>query len=203
MPVINLASVIRPNTASIFASDPLTKGKIVAFILKNVIVPVPGRVRLDLMQSVSVTRRATPARSPLEALTVDNIKREPKSISISGSLSATPLGAIGVVLGSFGSMVRRDLREVKKLRAYMESGEPLILVTPSEVHESVALTSLQETHAGDNKVELSLSFEEVRIVSPLTIAGVFDLDVILAGAGSTTPLGSQPAPEFDIPASWD
>jgi hypothetical protein len=203
MAVINLASVIRPNTASIFASDPVTKGKVVAFILKNVAIPVPGRVRLDLTQAVSVNRRVTLARSPVERVVVDNIRTEPRTISVTGSLSATPLGAIGVVMGSFGALIRRDLRETKKLRMFLESGEPVILVTPSEVHESVAITSLQETHSGDNKVELSMTFDEVRIVSPLTIAGVFDLDVILAGSNSTTALGSQPTTEFEIPAAYD
>lgn len=188
----------RSNTASIFASDPATLGKVVAFVLTDVAIPVPNRVRLDLTQSVSIGRRASVARSPLERVVVDNLKLEPETITVQGSLSATPLGPVATRLGGFGSAVRRDLRELTKLRKLQARREPVVLVVPARVYLSVALVGIDETHDGRNKVDLSLTFEEIRIVSPIAIEGVLDLETVLAGAGSTTNAGAQPVSTVEV-----
>lgn len=193
MAIINLAKLVRPNTVSIFARDPLADptigAKITAFVLTNTVIPSPGRVRLDLTQSMSGGNRVTATRSPVERVVADNIRREPRTLTVTGSLSANPLGLLAAQLGIVGSIVRRDLRERKKLLAMID--EPVAVVTPFEIFPSMAM-SVDDTHDGSNKVELTLSFEEVRIVSPLTVAGALDLDTLLVGAGSTTNLGAQP-----------
>lgn len=197
---INLTNLGRPNTASIFATDPTSQfndaagglGRILVFVLTNVAIPIPNRVRLDLTHNVGTSKRSTPARSPLVRSVIDNIQLEPETVSLSGSLSATPLGLAATRLGGFGSAIRRDLKEVSKLRRIMDRREPVTLVLPARVYRSMCIVSLDETHDGSNKVELSMSFEEVRIVSPISVSGALDLDELQTGAGSTTNAGAQP-----------
>jgi len=199
MAATNLGTLLRPNTVSIFAGDPASKGKVVAFLLKDVAVPVPGRVRLDLMRQVSASSRATAARSPVERVVADNIRMEPRTVTVTGQLSATPLGVLGVVLGSFGSIVRRDLRELAKLRRIQERREPVVLVTPGEVFSSMSM-SIDESHVGDHRVELTLTFEEIRIVSPLSLIGELDLNAMFGGAASAQQVGGQPTELVTAPA---
>jgi hypothetical protein len=197
---MNLAQLIRPNSVSIFASDPATIGKVAAFIFETTPIPVPGRVRLDLTQSINIGRRVRATRSPVERAVADNLVREPVTLSVRGSLSANPLGLLSAQIGLAGSIVRRDLREVKKLQKIQAAGEPVVVVTPSEIFPSMSM-SIDEVHDGSHKVELSLTFEEIRIVSPFTVAVVLDLDTLLAGAGGTSDLGGQPVEVLDEPTA--
>lgn len=192
MAAINLGTLRRPNTVSIFASDPVTLGTIVSFILTDIAIPVPNRVRLDLTRSVGASRSATIARSPLERVVADNILHAPEVVTVTGSLSATPLGLVATRLGGFGSIVRRDLIELEKLRRLHKRSEPVVLITPARVYPSMGMSSIVETHPGSNKVDLSITFEEIRIISPISVAGALDLDAILAGSGSTNNVGAQP-----------
>ncbi len=167
-------------------------------ILQEVAISIAGRVRLDLLHSSSVSRRATASRSPLERAVADNIRLDPISARVTGSLSASPLGPISTQLGAAGSIIRRDLRELKKLQQIQARREPVILVLPQAVFPPMVM-SIDETHPGGAKVDLSLTFEEIRIVSPLTAAGVIDLDAIQAGAQSSANAGAQPAAAVDAP----
>lgn len=195
MVAVNLGTLRRPATASIFALDPVVGAAGVAtFILTDIAIPLPNRARLDLLKSASTTRPISVARSPVERSVADNIQIGPETVTIQGTLSANPLG-LGAQLGGFGSIIRRDLLELNKLRRFIDLREPMLLVIPARIYPSVAITSMTETHPGSNKVELSITFEEVRIVSPLTVAGALDLDAMLAGAGATSNAGAQPAAE--------
>lgn len=199
MAVINLAKLTRPNTVAVFLQDPTTIGRVSAFILENSIIPDPGRVRLDLMRSVNVSRRVSATRSPVERAVADNIRLDPISFTVQGQLSATPLGFLASILGTAGSIVRRDLRELKKLQRFQGLRLPVAVVTPAAVFPSMAM-SIDEVHDGSNKVELTLSFVEVRIVSPLSVAALLDLDQMFAGAGATSNLGAQSTDLVTAPA---
>lgn len=188
----------RPNTCSIFSSDPATLGTVLPIVLQNVVFPDPRRVRLDLLHNATGTSRYSPARSPLEEATADDIKKAPRTWSVQGSISATPIGPLATQLGAFGSAVRRDLRELDKLRKLADKEEPVVLVLPSEIASSVAITSVVDTHTGPNKVEVVLTFAEMRIVSPFTIAADLDLDELLAGSGAAENAGAQPVEAVDI-----
>jgi hypothetical protein len=197
--VVDLASFSRPRTASIFARDPATLGKIVTFILTDLPIPVPNRVRLDLTRSIAASKRVVAARSPVEATVVDNIRSLPEVVTISGQLSATPLGPVASRLGFGGPFVRRDLRELSKLRLIQDIGDPVVLVIGARVYPSMAM-SIDEVHDGSDKVELTLTFEEVVIVSPIAVAGVPDLEAVLSGASSTTNAGAQGTSTVAAPA---
>lgn len=196
-------TLLRPNTVAVFAkASPGNAGlvaEVQAFLLTlAVIADVPGRFRFDLVQQYSAGTRYDVARNPIERAVADNFIRQPRTISVTGSVSANPLAAFGG-LGVAGSLIRRDLIAVKQLRLLQAIGEPLVLVTPAEVHGSVALVSVEETHVGLNKVDVSLVFEEMVIVNPLSIAGGVDPDTLLAGAPAASNMGAQPVDPFVDP----
>lgn len=183
---IGLESFFGPSSCAVFARDPGSpvgvSATLLAFILNNTEVSVPGRVRLDTTQDYSIQRSITPARSPLFPLTTQKIRQNPVIVTVRGTLSATPLGMVGIALGSFGSAIRRDLREVAKLKQIQLSGEPVAVVLPNrEVYTSMAM-SVVETHGVGNKVDLDLTFEQIRIVNPLSAISVAGLDSLDVGA---------------------
>lgn len=201
MPV-NLGQFVRPRTVSIFARNPAVYGQLVTFILTDIAIPVPFRVRLDLTKSIGVTRAATTSRSPVEPLVIDNIRLQPEVVTVQGQLSATPLGLVASRLGGFSQMIRRDLRELDKLRLIQQTGEPVILVTPMRVYPSMAM-SINEAHGDGDKVELALTFEEIEILTPLAVAGTLDLETALqgsVGANATTNAGAQGTTTVTAPA---
>lgn len=195
--------LLRPNTVAIFKKVSPTSAGIVAevqaFLLTlAVVAEVPGRFRFDLVQQYTASSKYDVARNPMERAVADNFIRQPRVIAVQGSISATPLTGFGA-LGVAGSLIRRDLIAVKQLRLMQQLGEPLVLVTPAEVHGSVGLVSLDETHVGLNKVDLSLVFEEMTIVDPLSVAGAIDVDAATMGASQTSNMGAQPVDPFVDP----
>ena len=190
MPV-DLGALLRPRSAAIFGGDPSAVGRVLAFLVTDLLGPGDDGVRLDLTKSVSVSSRVEVARNPVERVVATSIRKQPETITVQGSLSATPLGLFASATGAFGSLVRRDLSEVEKLRTLQERGEPLILVTTVWIFTSVALEDLTETHPGSNKVDVTLRFKRIEIVSPLTVAGTAALDALLSAPVGTNDVGLQ------------
>lgn len=190
MPV-NLGQLAHPRTAAIFANDPSGLRDVVQFLLSDLPLPVPNRVRLDLLHSGQSGAQVTVARSPVERAVASNIRIEPEPVTLTGSISANPLGPVASRLGGFGSLIRRDLREFKKLETFQARREPVTLVTPWKTYFSMAM-SISASHTGENKVDFSLRFEPLRIISPLTVTGVTNMDELLSGAQQTNNSGAQP-----------
>lgn len=195
--------LLRPNTVAVFAKvSPTDAGlvaEVTAFLLTlAVVAEVPGRFRFDTVGQYSATLRHSLARNPLERMTANNIIREPRVLNVTGTVSATPLTGFGL-LGVAGSIVRRDINAVASLRTLAEIGEPLVVVTPSEVFGSMGLVSVQETHPGSNKVDVALMFEELVIVNPASIAGAIDVTAATFGAAQTESMGAQPVDPFVDP----
>ncbi len=187
--------LLRPNTVAIFATDPTgaagVAARLTAFLLTQTQIDIPGRFRYDLVNQVTHTSGHDFARSPVERHTASNSIKRPDQLTVSGVMSANPLFAFGGGTGALGSLIRRDLLQLKALQRLADLGEPLAVVTPAQVFGSMGLVSLQDVHTMDNKVALTLNFEEVQIVSPIAIAADLDLDAILAGAGGAANLGGQ------------
>lgn len=188
--------LLRPNTVAVFAKvSPTDAGlvaEVTAFLLTlAVVAEVPGRFRFDTVGSYSANLRHSLARNPLERMTANNIIREPRTLSVTGTVSATPLTGFGL-LGVAGSLIRRDINAVASLRTLAEIGEPLVVVTPSEVFGSMGLVSVQETHPGSNKIDVALMFEEIVIVNPASVAGAVDITAATFGAAQTENMGAQP-----------
>lgn len=195
---VSLGRFARPTTVTILAQDPASFGKLLAFVLQR--IPLPGKkhVSLDLAHNGAASKRFTPTRNPVERAVADNVRPEPETLTLSGSISATPLG-LAAPLGAFGSLIRRDLRLVKQLRDLFDRREPLVVVTPWRTYSSMGGTSIDETHVGSNKVDLLLTFDEVRIVDTTLITGLLDLDEALAGAAATEAMGGQATELVDAP----
>jgi hypothetical protein len=188
---VNLGQLAHPKTAAIFTRDPSGLNEVVVFILNDLPIPVPSRVRLDLLHSGQSGAQVEVARSPVERAVAGNIRVLPEPVTITGSISATPLGPVATRLGGFGSLIRRDLRELKKLESFQARREPVVLVVPWKVYPSMAM-SITASHTGENKVDFTLRFEPLRIITPLTVTGALDLETLLSGAQSTNNAGAQP-----------
>jgi hypothetical protein len=185
--------LLRPQHVAIFTSDPtgnagIVSAKIQAFLLTSAAVGfVPGRVRPDLLNAATVTRSFSVSRNPVERVVADNFIREPETLQIQGTLSSTPLAKFGGV--PFGSLFRFDLMQLAQLRIMQGSGLPLVVVLPARPYPSMALTTLVEDHSMRGKVGLSMTFQELEIVSPLSVP--IDPDLLAAGAFIEADVGTQ------------
>lgn len=190
--------LLRPRHVAIFTTDPTGAAgviaKIQAFLLTEAVAAtVPGRAKLDLTRSVSVTRAYEVSRNPVERLTADNVIKVPETIQVSGMWSATPLASFGGI--PLGSLFRFDLMQLEQLRLMQGTGEPLALVLPARPYGSVLLTSLVEDHSKSGRVELQMTFQEIEIVSRLAIP--LDPDLLASSAYAQAAGGSQPTE--DVP----
>jgi hypothetical protein len=202
MPALNLSQLAAPSSVSIFAKDPASSGRILAFLLTRVIFPVAGRVRLDLSESEDHRRSYQVSRNPMEPGVTGSIIRNPDTLTVQGFLSATPLGGIvAQQLGAFGSIFRRDRREVENLRTIADKREPVVVVTAERAYASMAIEAMNERHDNrtGNGIAVSLQFSEVRIVSPLLVGGMLDPDALALGAMNTASAGSQAPVEVPDP----
>jgi hypothetical protein len=195
----SLASLARPNSVSIFADDPTTRGRLAAFVLTNAIVPSKSRVRLDLTTSGGVAHSYALTRNPIEQSVVTRIRREPERLAVSGTLSATPLG-LGAALGQLHSIVRLDLKRRDALVEIANRCAPVIVVCPWGVYDSMGIETLTEDHPGSEKVDLTITFSKILIVSELLVEVTLDLDTILAGAPTDAQLGSQAVESVPAPS---
>lgn len=189
--MVSLAQLTQPNSVSIFADDPVSRSKLAAFVLTNAVVPSKSRVRLDLTTSGGVSHTYSLTRNPVESSVVTKIRRAPERLTVSGTLSATPLG-LGGAFGALHSIVRRDLKERDKLIAIADACAPVIVVCPWGVYASMGIEDLTEDHPGAEKVDLTITFGRILIVSEILVEATIDLDTLLAGAPTDAPLGSQP-----------
>lgn len=190
--------LLRPRHVAIFRTDPTGAAGVIAqiqafMLTEAVAATVPGRARLDLTRSVTVNRSYDVSRNPMERVIADNVIKRPEVIQVSGMWSATPLASFGGI--PLGSLFRFDLMQLEQLRSMQGTGEPLALVIPARPYASVLLTSLTEDHGHRGKVELQLTFEEIEIVSPLSIP--VDPDLLAASAYAEAGGGSQPVE--DVP----
>lgn len=189
--MVSLAQLTRPNSVSIFADDPVSRSKLAAFVLTNAVVPSKSRVRLDLTTSGGVSHTYSLTRNPVESSVVTKIRRAPERLTVSGTLSATPLG-LGAALGQLHSVIRLDLKRRDTLVEIANKCQPVIVVCPWGVYDSMGIESLEEDHPGSEKVDLTITFGRILIVSEILVETTLDLDTLLAGAPTDAPLGSQP-----------
>jgi len=183
--MLNLLQQIRPTTVTIFASDPFNQSKALAFVLARVSGIVPGienltrkddsMVTMHTTKSMQATMTFKPARNPIERYSVDNMIEEPETLLVQSTLSANPMGFNGLlpVSGVAGTILRADLTALATLRSLAKKREPLIVVTPVRTYVDMALVGIAETHLGPNKVDVQLSFETIKITSPILKPSVF------------------------------
>lgn len=178
--------ILRPSSVGIFAQPP--GSPLVAFNLSSASVPTPGRVRLDLAEAESFSRKWSVTRHPTEQAIAQNRIREPDALAITGMLSANPLLS---PLASAG-IVRLDKMELAKLRRLLDESLCTI-VTPERTYANMACVSYSEHYdatVGDG-VRLDLAFQEVVILIPGVPRSAFDSDAVDVGSPATTDIGAQ------------
>lgn len=186
-----------PNTVSFFAQKPGSRFAAVALSL--VPFPVAGRVRLDLAETETRTRRYEITRNPVERLVAQNKIRQPDTLALVGRMTAHPLLSPG--LSQLG-IARLDKRELVKLLDLIDGMDPLFIVTPERPYSNMICTEVTELYddtTGDG-VALTLSFEEIQIAIPGMVDADLDMEALLAGASGNTDLGAQTGEAASTPA---
>ena len=173
MSLVDISAWISPNSVSIFIQPP-GRG-FVPFLLANVPIPDPSRVRLDLSESETHTRSWTITRNPIERLVAQNRIKEPLRLSVTGMLCATPLQSPM----QFAGLGRLDRVMLEQLYTLLEQ-ELVFIVTPEGKFANMACTSVVANYdeSTGNAVQLAMEFEQMQIVSPILIDSAFDSDVL-------------------------
>lgn len=202
MASLNLGGLARANSVTIFKSDPAGLNQALAFILSGFAIPSDQRARFDVTDSETETLTFTPIRERVEkglAVTIGTTAN-PVTFSASGILTATPLG-LEAVFGVFGALVRRDLEEYKRFVEIAQAREPVWVINRERPLPPMLITRIARTKGPDtgNSVRLAVDFEEARIVSPLGVVQIVDLDSYLAGAASSSPAGTQGTTVANVP----
>lgn len=205
--MLNLTQLVRPTTVTIFASDPVNRSKALAFLISRVSGLVPSasefanyggmtkQAHMHLLKSMQSSMSFTATRNPIEKYIADNIIPEPESLNISATLSANPVGYNGLLgpvaglTGAVGSIIRLDLSTLSTLRELAKAREPVIVVTPVRTYVDMAITSINETHTGPNKVELQITFQTLTIMEMIPKPSVFDAADV--GTYSIENIGAQ------------
>lgn len=191
----NVGLLSGPNTVSIFAQSPGIG--FVAFALALQPIPVAGRVRLDLAETEGFTQSYDIARHPTERVVAQTKIRNPDELVLTGLLSANPLLSPLAKVG----IARLDKREAAKLRSLIDRVDPLYIVTPERAYKNMMCTTYKEDYdeTTPDAIRLTMTFTEIRIVSPGLVESVLDLDVLDLGTGGETDLGNQTPANFPDP----
>lgn len=192
--------LIRPRSAIILPSGRPVFGNFALAIVPPGI-PIPERFIFDAISNQRHTRRVTPVRHPVETgLTIsDHARREPDTIALEGVVSDTPIAAPalpgGALAGALGTLLNRAHRELLKLNEHFEKREPVFLATSLRVYENALIESFTfgKSAGTGNAIEISIQLVEVRIVSPLEIPSLNDLDGLIFGGEGVADLGTQGA----------
>lgn len=173
MSLIDISSWLSPNSVSIFIQPP--GQAFVQFLLANVPIPDPSRVRLDLAESETHSRSWSITRNPVERMVAQNRIREPLRLSITGMLCATPLQSPL----QFTGLGRLDRVMLEQLYVLLER-EVVFIVTPEGKFANMACASITANYdeSTGNGVQLSMEFEQISIVSPVLVSSAFDSDVL-------------------------
>jgi hypothetical protein len=180
---------MQPNSVAIWARDPATLGALVSFLISNTDIPLPGRVRLDVTRSIQGSKRYEATRSPVERHVAQDVIRQPLELTVSGILTATPLSVFRPPI-PFG-IARLDLIELAKLKAIADRRDIVIVTTPVGVYPSMVITSLEDRHGEGEKVDLTISFSEIQIASPILVDVAMDVDSLIASHYGSFNSGGQ------------
>ena len=93
---------------------------------------------------------------------------------------------------------RNGMQSIRALESFVRN-EPVVLVTGQLAYPPMVMSN-DEVHTGENKVDLTLTFEEIRIISPITVQGILDLAEAQVGAQTQSNAGAQPVEAIDPPA---
>jgi len=164
--------------------------------LLDIIPGVTGnRVPIDLVESenwndsFNVTDHAVQDFATIQ----NNVHIAPRILSVSGVLTGIFQSVVGPIAGGGGPPgFRADLQKLGSLRALARARQPVLVITPRDSVISL-ITSIDDAwdpELGEN-TRFSISFKEVRLVSPLTGSIAPDTAAQLAGNNKSSGGGQQ------------
>lgn len=190
----NISTLTSEQRTSIFAQDPKTG--FFPILLRNIGIPSEGRVTLDLAQTEDVEQAWDVTRNPVERVVAQNKIRQPKQLSLTGMLSATPL----LSPFQFLALVRFDKRELQKLRDILNRALCFV-VTPEGMYPNMTCTSLRERYDDTTGlgVALTMTFVEMQIIAPGLVESALDLSQLEVGAAGPIDYGPVTSPSVPDP----
>ncbi len=192
----NLTGIARPSSVTVLkrARTPLAFPAILTSITDG--IPRPDKFKWDAVFGQSMRDNWNAPTHPVEdgPDITDHIRKDLQVVQISGMVSDTSLSP-SAGFGLLGELNNRALEEIRKLREMADSGETVFLATSMGVLESANIMNIERTRnaPGQAGVGVSVTFREARIVSPLDVPQVEDLDALLFGAQGTVSQGQLAA----------
>jgi hypothetical protein len=189
--------IIRPRSAIILpAGRPVFGSFALALVPPG--TPIPERFVFDAVARQTHDRVVTAPKFPVElGLPIsDHARREPDTLALDGVVSDTPISTPGLpggaLLGAGGNLTNRAHRELLILNEHFERREPVFVATSLRVYETMLILRFsfgREPRTG-HAIDVSIMLEEVRIVSPLEVPQIEDLDGLIFGGDGTADLGT-------------
>ena len=161
-----------------------------------------NKVGLDVVDSEAFSRAYTVTTNPLQDFTsaTSNVHKDLMRITLSGTLISSIdvpfVGSIGVpgIPGGFGGGLRADLLKIRTLEAIADERRPVMIVSPRVSLASAFIESVDTNWSPDvgENTQVSISFVEARIVSPLLAQNVpQDVGALANGNADVSSLGGQ------------
>jgi hypothetical protein len=184
-----LGGILGATTASFFKLSPLG----VPFEPLIDLVPgiTPLRMTFDMIDSESetidfdVTEHAVQSFLDITA----NIRERLRTLTITGTLGATPPLVLHAPIPVPGSFARLDLLRIENLKNLAAKREPIMVVTPRVSFPSCAIVSVNPTWnpgLGESS-QCSVTLREVRLISP--ILGTLQADFPAQAPGNNAAAG--------------
>lgn len=166
-------------------------------------VPLGNRFKFDAVTQQQHNRSIESTSHPVEAgLDVtDHSRRNLDALNVSGVITDTPLDPTGL-LGAFGVLRQRAHEQLRQLDNFFVKREPVFVATSTRVYEAMLIKSLDWSKSVGigNAIAVTMMLEEVRIVSPIQIPTIDDLDGLLFGGEGTVDGGTQSTSATGLPA---
>ncbi len=161
-----------------------------------------NKVGLDVVDSEAFSRAYTVTTNPLQDFTsaTSNVHKDLMRITLSGTLISSIdvpfVGSIGVpgIPGGFGGGLRADLLKIRTLEAIADERRPVMIVSPRVSLARAFIESVDTNWSPDvgENTQVSISFVEARIVSPLLAQNVpQDVGALANGNADVSSLGGQ------------
>lgn len=205
IPQLPFAGIAGAKRVMIYTLDPTLTTPIIPVVLDFLPTQTisPFSAGFDVAESVTKTTNYTITQNAMLnfATTTSNAHKELEVGSVSGIISATPIGGlIPTSPPSFG-IFRRDLLVANIIESMAATRKPHLVVTPDWTMPRAFFQSISRSaNAGDGEVvRMSITFIEARIISPSLAAGNVSAAALTAGAIATTAAGAVAGKVIETP----
>lgn len=196
IPQIPFAGIQGAKRVMIYTLDPTLTTPIIPVVLDMLPTQVisPFSAGFDVAEQVAITKRYTITQNTLLnfATTTSNAHKELDIGTISGIISATPIGGFAPRPPTLG-IFRRDLLVASIIEGMAATRLPHLVITPDWTMPRAFFETITRTAgAADGEVvRMSITFKEARIISPTLAAGNVNAAAMTGGAQQTTAGGAQ------------